>query len=125
MRLFVVIGLIGLISSCKSKYELINPTSYNDSLRYDISIQSPTEVMEIINPLIEGKNTTLVWELTKKNEFEIILERTKLEDDSQEAERIIVTAINKNDTWEILKIKKSIRCWDGRGNTHWHSGMCE
>lgn len=126
-RICLIIGFFFLISmnSCRSKYEVVSPQSVNDSIRYDVSIMSPAEVMRVIYLFPDNNSVVLDWkQLKKPNTYKITLVHSNLEDDSVEAYKYIVYAEYNGMTWRVTKIKRTHRCWENRGHTRWGIKKC-
>lgn len=57
---FIGFTLCILYTSCKS-YEIINPQEYNSLLQYNIAIQNPAEVMELVYPPSTQQGIYIDW----------------------------------------------------------------
>ncbi len=57
---FIGFTLCILYTSCKS-YEIINPQEYNSLLQYNVTIQNPAEVMELVYPPSTQQGIYIDW----------------------------------------------------------------
>jgi hypothetical protein len=125
--LFFAIVMCGGFWQCSSqKYVLIPPDAVNETIRFDVTIQGPAELMHVVYPYPDSHNVHIDWKQKRNsNSYKIILTHTKLEDDSIEAFKYIVQAQYNGTTWNIISILRTHKCHEGRANTKWNTELCK
>ncbi|MGS4345257.1 hypothetical protein ACKUSY_06530 [Myroides odoratus] len=47
-----------------------------------------------------------------------------INDDSIRAKKVVMTIKEKEGAYQVVQIKQSYQCWEGRGHTSWNSSYC-
>ncbi|NUY82103.1 hypothetical protein HUK80_14460 [Flavobacterium sp. MAH-1] len=114
------------VISCESSKE-IDSRRFNAKIAHNTAIATPEALIVLYYdyPTREG---TPNLQLSKKEigpqHFEITLIHDNLDDDSVKAIKIDMTAKRIGNTWQVQKILKSWKCYDGRDHTDWSSQKC-
>ncbi len=128
MKRIVTIWLLTiLITSCQEDFQRIDPSEFNNAIAMRSDISSAKQLVEIYYdyPKNEGTpNLTIEEKKLSDENIEVTLIHDGLEDDSQRAIKIVLTAQLKNNKWTVLEIKKNHKCWEGRGHTSWGTEWC-
>lgn len=69
----------------------------------------------------EGNESYTIFPEGKKTPRRVTILHDNLPDDSQ---RGVKYTILIDDDFDVIEIRKSIRCWPGRGRGYWHGGKC-
>ena len=126
-RLFVCLTLIVLLTSCTEKFEFVDPMEFNEKIANRKDIKNGEELIKVFYnyPQNEGiPNLAIESKKLGQDRFEITLIHDGLEDDSQRATKIVMTAEHQNETWIVLEVKRNRKCYDGRGHTSWGTEWC-
>jgi hypothetical protein len=123
IALYIV--LLVCTTSCLSRYEVVDATSFNKTILRDLSIQNPAELMQLYIPYEGNSNTTIEWkELKEPGTYKITLTETDLKDDSLFGIKTIMYATYDQDTWFVTELHKQYKCWKGRGHKSWNGIKC-
>ncbi len=129
-RLFSLLILFGLLSACSNEFEQSDITKFQQKIENKTDIQSAEELIRLYYPHridenSEGNPTlTIDQKDLGNNKTEITLIHEGLLDDSQRSLKIVMTAQKNGDKWTVLEIKKSRKCYKGRGHTNWGAEWC-
>jgi hypothetical protein len=99
----------------------------NKDIVKNTNIKSPEELITIYYnyPNSESKPDLKIEKKEIKNDvFEITLIHDNQPDDSQKAEKVIMLAKKIGKSWNVLKIRRNWKCYDGRGHTNWGTEVC-
>ncbi len=128
-RLFPFFLLISLIAvSCAPEpFNIIDPTDFNQKIADRTDIPNADELAKVYynyppeegSPQFDIKSVEIT-----EGTFETTFIHDGMMDDSQRAVKIIITSEQKDGKWEVLKIKKNFKCYEGRGHTDWGTEFC-
>ncbi|MBZ0202456.1 MAG: hypothetical protein K8I03_05515 [Ignavibacteria bacterium] len=129
MRNFFIISVFLLIfSSCSEEFVIVDVSKFNKEIEGKTDILGPEEIIILYYnyPPNESKPPLeIIVDSLGGNNFKVTLISSKLPDDSQEAEKIVMTLTRNGEMWKVLDIKKNWRCYRGRGHTGWGIDPCE
>ena len=126
-KLFLIILPLLLCASCAEPFKEINPSEFNAKIALRTDIKSPEDLVLLYfdYPENEAKPELQITTKSLQNDsFEVTLIHTKLEDDSMEGEKIILTAKLSKQQWIVTEIKRNWRCWKDRGHISWGIESC-
>ncbi len=126
-KLVVLILIISSLSACVNQYETIDTNKFNQKIEMKTDIQSAKELIEFYYnyPSREGKaDISIQTKELGQNKWKAILIHDNLKDDSQKALKIVMKAKMLNGKWIVEEIKKSRKCYKGRGHTSWGKRWC-
>lgn len=127
MKYFFIFIFTLLLYSCKESFQEMDSEMFNKDIIRNTSIKSPEELItNYYNfPRSEGKpNLKITKNEIDKNIFEIILIHDNQQDDAQKAEKIIMIAEKIGTKWNVKKISRNWKCYQGRGHTDWGIEYC-
>src|SRR5690606_37368312 len=111
-----------ILLSCNESFEELDTEKFNIEMASRNDIKTPEELITIFYnyPKNEAKPKLSISKTEiDKNIFEITLIHDNQEDDSQKAEKIIMTAEKIGTKWYAKKIIRNWKCYSGRGHTDW------
>jgi hypothetical protein len=125
-QLFVFLILLVFLNSCSESFNQIDPGKFNAEIAGRTDIKTPEELIREYYgfPESEGSKTTVESENLRNDTYEITLIREGLGDDSQFAEKIVMTAKLQDQIWNVIEIKMNWKCMSDRGHTSWGTGTC-
>jgi hypothetical protein len=92
------------------------------------SFNSAEEVMLYYMPKEPFPEGNYVYELSKKkisaNESEITALTDGLLDDSRKGRKVVMSITHKGNSYKILSIKESYKCYKNRGHEEWGPAFC-
>lgn len=127
MKYFFIFIFTSLFFSCKESFQEMDTEIFNKDIIRNTSIKSPEELItNYYNfPSSEGKPNLLITKNEiDKNVFEIILIHDNQQDDAQKAEKVIMIAEKIGNKWNVKKISRNWKCYEGRGHTDWGIEYC-
>jgi hypothetical protein len=119
--------LLFLFSSCSERFKTLDPKEFNQQIAGRTDINSPEELIKLYfnYPANEGTpQLSVETENLGGNNYRITLIHSHMEDDSEAAEKFVMTAHLSGRTWKVDEIKMNWKCWDDRGHTSWGTGPC-
>lgn len=126
-HVFEIIVLSILFTACSESFQVIDPTAFNTEIADRTDIETGEELIQFYYNYSPDEATPIL-EIKKRNlddkSVEITLIHDQLEDDSQRAIKIIMTAALTDKTWFVSALKTNWKCRDGRGHTDWSSELC-
>jgi hypothetical protein len=143
--LFLVFA-IGVFSECKNKeikednsspLEEIGTASKFDSIPYIllpvddlnkkldslniVDLESIAKVYYLPEMMGEGNESYTIYAESIKIPPRVTILHDNIADDSQRGLKFTILI---NDSQRVTEIRKSVRCWPGRGRGYWHGGTC-
>ena len=115
------------IISCSESFETIDTEQINKDINSYTEIKTPEHLVIFYYnyPKNEEKPELKITKRKIDNQvYEITLIHDHQADDSQRAEKIIMTAEKIDDKWNVKKILRNWKCQDGRGHTDWGIEVC-
>jgi hypothetical protein len=119
--------ILFLVSSCSKSFKTVDPKRFNEIIANRTDIKTAGDLMALYadsNGIGATNIASVKTDDLGSNEYEITLIREKIDDDSQAAEKIVLIALLSGQTWKIIEIRKSWKCWDDRGHTNWGKDAC-
>jgi hypothetical protein len=123
-----IVVILAFLISCSASFRKLDCHKFNEKIRSRTDIATPEELIKLYYNYPESEGTPKLSVQTVdlgKGNFEITLIHEGLEDDSQSAEKIVMTAHLKGQVWTVNEIEESWKCWDGRGHTNWGTSPCD
>jgi len=119
------------IDSAIDEYELISQETV-DKLNEAIQrkkLTSAEEIMRFYAPEdkeAEGKYSydITVLQMADSALTLVTLVEDGINDDSMRAKKVVMTIKVENGQNQVMQIKQSYQCWEGRGHTNWNSAYC-
>lgn len=119
-----------IIKEITINYKAIDPLiikELNSTIKIK-KLKTPEEIMAEFSPksdVMEGKyNYDLQINQQENNKVELTLIETGLMDDSQSALMLIMNLEKYQDTYKVVSIKETWKCWPGRGHENWSTEFC-
>lgn len=121
--LWLFLSLLVFLTSCKEKYQNIDPARFNKKLSADPHIKNATQLVLAYNARMTffamvgdvGLDTALIDD--GKVRITAII-NTK-EDEVKAAEKYVFIAQHQGLFWKVSEIRYNWRCKDGQGHTGW------
>jgi hypothetical protein len=113
--------------SCGESFKKLETEKLNAELATRNDLKTPEEVIILFYnyPKSEPKpNLKISKKELEENLFEVTLIHDNQEDDSQKAEKIIMTLKKKGTKWFVKNIKHNWKCYSERGHTDWGIENC-
>ena len=126
MKHYLII-LLFIVAGCSSKYEIVSHDSFNKKIKDNLRIQTAEALIKEYYNFPDDeeiRNMTIQTKELGDHRYQITLIHDRLEDDSQRAIKIVMIAEKVGRSWQVQKIKKSYKCWEGRGHTNWNYKFC-
>jgi len=127
MRFIIALAFSLILLSCNESFEELDTEKFNIEMASRNDIKTPEELITIFYNYPENESKPKL-RISKteigKNVFEITLIHDNQEDDSQKAEKIIMTAEKIGTKWYAKKIIRNWKCYSGRGHTDWGIVNC-
>ena len=121
----LIVGSFWLIG-CSQLRELVDTTNINTKIQYDISIQNPGELMQKFYTYSDNQNVVLDWEeLREPKQYRITMIHSNIQNDTIESLKYVMLSKYNGDTWQVEKIKKSIKCQPHKGHRYWGACLCK
>jgi len=124
--LFAFLCVFSIIS-CSESFETIDTEQINKDINSSTEIKTPEQLILFYYnyPKNEEKPELKITKRKIDNQvYEITLIHDHQADDSQIAEKIIMTAEKIDDKWNVEKILRNWKCQDGRGHKDWGTEVC-
>ncbi|HON52968.1 MAG TPA: hypothetical protein PLS12_07150 [Bacteroidales bacterium] len=119
MKTFWFIGFALCFTSIACKpYEIIDNTEFNNQLQYNIAIQNPGEVMEIVYPKASTQGIILDWHQNKRSKLYIVTLIDTINQPYNHAVKYVMKTEYNGLTWSIHSIHKSYSSRYNK-NIHW------
>ena len=115
------------LTSCNEEFKTEDASMFNAQLQERNDIETPEELITVYYnyPESEGvPNLDIKSKTLADNQYEITLIHDGLQDDSQQATKIVMLASKVDAKWTVQEIMKNWKCWDGRGHTNWGIEFC-
>ena len=125
--LFAFLFMFSIIS-CSESFETIDTEQINKDISAYTEIKTPEQLILFYYnyPKNEGKPELKLTKRKIDNQvYEITLIHDHQADDSQRAEKIIMTAKKIGEKWNVEKILRNWKCRDGRGHTDQGTENCD
>ncbi|MFC5682973.1 hypothetical protein ACYE2N_03470 [Flavobacterium sp. MAHUQ-51] len=117
MRFIVALAFSLILLSCNESFEVLDTEKFNIEIASRSDIKTPEELITIFYNFPENESKPKL-EISKteisENVFEITLIHDNQQDDSQKAEKIIMTAEKVGTKWFAKKIIRNWKCYSGR-----------
>jgi hypothetical protein len=116
-----------LFTSCLESFKTIDPTEFNKQISSRVDINHCDELIKLYYNNPEFNSSSKLKTIAKTSneiDFEITLTHEGLEDDSQAAIKIVMSAKHTSNKWIVQSIKENWKCWRGRGHTNWDTRPC-
>lgn len=126
-RIFRLIFFIFLLSSCSESFKTLDQKAFNQQIAGRTDIKTPEELIKLYFNWPPNEGTPQVSVETENlgdNKFKITLIHSHMDDDSEAAEKIVMTAHLTGLIWTVDELKMNWKCWDDRGHTSWGTGAC-
>ncbi len=128
-KILSVLFMLTFFGSCAESFKQIPPDKFNDTiaLRKDIKtsdelIKAYYEYRKIYSETDAKPRLSITSRKLDSGDFEITAIDTILDDDALAAEKIIMIATQKAQTWKALDIKYNWKAREGYGSTEWGTG---
>ena len=118
---------MGFFTACGDNYEYVEAISFNREIAGRADLSTPEELIKAYYnfPENEGNpNLEIRHKEIGEGLYKTTLIHDGMEDDSQRAIKIVMIAKKEGKQWSVVEIKKSRKCWDGRGHTNWGAQWC-
>ena len=121
-QLFGVIIILLFLTSCSKPFKTLDTKMFNEKIANLTNIKTPQELIKLYynsseNEITDKLSIQVINPGNKK--YQIILIHEGIQDDSQSAEKIIMTGIQTGRTWNVMEIKENWKCQNGKGHTSW------
>lgn len=119
--------LAALFAACSGKaYELVDPAKFNASISERTDIESIDDLLLLYYdyPEVEGPANIKTSFKLEGDIYVGTLIHDGMQDDSQKALKIVVSAKKNGETWKVLEIRKSRKCYPSRGHENWGAEWC-
>ena len=126
-RLFQILFLMFIFTSCSENFDFIDPTEFNKKISNRIDIETAKELIMIYYNYPENEGIPNLMVESKKTDngyIEITLIHDGQKDDSVSGIKIIMIAELNNKKWNVIEIKTNRKCREGRGHTYWDTELC-
>jgi len=128
MKLFWIAVLTTVFFvSCAEEFMYTNPELFNTTFKDDARLTSPEKVIEAWYRFDKNGarlNLTIAKNQLADDLFEVTLINDGMEDDSVEAEKLVMTVRKTTTGWLVEEVKSNYKCHDGRGHTNWGIQKC-
>ena len=125
--LFAFLFMFSIIS-CGESFENMDTELINKDIYSYTEIKTPEQLILFYYnyPKNEGKPELKITKRKINNQvYEITLIHDHQADDSQRAEKIVMTAKKIGNKWNVEKILRNWKCHEGRGHTDWGTEVCD
>lgn len=118
-----ILGILSVLCiSCKS-YETIDTATYNQHLKYNVAIQNPAEVMEIVYPQSTQMGMFIDWEQKKNSKIYVVTLIDTVSYTFPAAMRYKMKTHFNGVTWQIEYIHRSYTNRYNQGITWWRNSI--
>ena len=128
MKQYLKLSLLLLfLASCSESFKILDPKIFNRQIAGRTDIKTPEELIKLYFnwPANEGTpQLSVQTEELGNNNYRITLIHSHMDDDSESAEKYVMTAHLTGLTWVVDEIKMNWKCWDDRGHTSWGTAPC-
>lgn len=127
---FGLLILIISLTSCaenSESYDTIDPAEFNKTIEKRTDIKTAEELIVVYYNFPTSEETPkleIESQELKNGVAEVTLIHDGMQDDSQKAIKIVMTAKFKNQKWIVQEIKTNRKCYEGRGHTNWGKEWC-
>ncbi|WP_184551076.1 hypothetical protein [Mucilaginibacter sp. FT3.2] len=129
-KIITALVMLVFFSSCAESFKKLPPEKFNDLINKRKDIKTSDELIKAYYSYRaqyseNGGNPKLSISSRKldSGDYEITAIDTIVNDDALAAEKIVMIATQRNQTWKALDIKYNWKCRDGHGNTDWGTGQ--
>lgn len=113
--------------SCTESFKIIDVKKFNKKIAKRVDINSPEELIKLYYnyPASEGTpNLDIQTKQLEGSRVEITLIHSGLNDDSQSAVKLVMTADRIGQRWTFIELKENWRCWSDNNQTSWGTTLC-
>lgn len=108
-------------------YEIIDVKAFNQKIAQVDG--TAKDIMRMYYPKeVEGEEGNQIITLKERNlangQVEVELIHDNILDDSVRGEKYLMVLKKENNRWQVLSLKRSWRCWAGRGHEDWGIELC-
>jgi hypothetical protein len=126
--LALLLGLL-LLSSCAESFKQIPPDKFNDTIAKRKDIKTSDELIkayyqyrQYYSEVQARPRLNITSRKLDSGDYEITAIDTIVNDDALAAEKIVMIATRKAETWKALDIKYNWKAREGYGSSEWGTG---
>jgi len=126
---FVLLFGLLLFASCAESFKQIPPDKFNDTIAKRKDIKTSDELIkayyqyrQYYSEVQARPRLNITSRKLDSGDYEITAIDTIMNDDALAAEKIVMIATQKAQTWKALDIKYNWKTRDGYGSTAWGTG---